>query len=194
MSNASPLIECVRAKLAVAVLVLAALGFAPAAAATPPQRFSDDLDLVRFLPGTSSLCGFPVYRELVGRVDATLFFDENGAIVREDDYGVNVRMIYSAPTRGTSFEWAIAGSTQTYYTDGAAPGSAAAVVTQGLVDKVPGSSAAAGQSVYEGTVIDFDSVRGLPEVDYGPFSLVATTAKTSTNDTPAARCAALLAG
>jgi len=77
-----------RRMLTTTVLVLAGLvacvAGAPAAAAMPPERFTVEFD-DQFIDTES--CGFPFDVRFVGSIDVTLFFDNDGNLIRVQGVG-----------------------------------------------------------------------------------------------------------
>jgi hypothetical protein len=149
--------------LAIGLIALGAVTAVPTAAAQP-KTFTEDIDDTRPLPMASAACGFPVNQRLVGRVTVKLFTDRKGSVVRELDLLRGTRIIWSAPSKGTSFSYPFNGAAWIDYPQGGTVGKPATLTITGLQDKLPGQPADAGRAVFKGEVI-FVRPDGIPVVE-----------------------------
>jgi hypothetical protein len=79
------------------------------------------VDLTFAEPGLTALCGFDVYRNIAGMVDAILFLDDDGDPLREIDTSPSLRYTFLAPASGKFISYPGTGTLLTdYYPDGTA--------------------------------------------------------------------------
>jgi hypothetical protein len=150
----------------VGLLGLTSVSFAPRANAVPPITSTDSFDFTVRTTRTSEACGFDVYRRLAGTVTIRLHLNQAGLVVAEEDLSNDTITTWFAPSRGSSFSYRSAGSTQWDYPGGATLGSPATAKITGKSLKVPGQHAGAGMTIYVGTVEAF-SPEGVPLVVVG---------------------------
>lgn len=171
-------------------LALAAAVVRPAAA-SPPTRFTEEVDITFFAPATSAVCGFPVFVTQTGTANVTLRYGADGTtVVRETDWNADLRTTFSAPTQGTSFSYPSGGQLQTEYPEGASLGKPAIATLTGFGNKLSGDSAEAGRVVMLAVVVFVDPVTGIPGID---FVDVLSSSGHFLGDTLSRRCAALAA-
>jgi hypothetical protein len=170
-------------------LIGSLLVFAPNALAAAPVRESIPVAVTFQSPLYTAACGFPVLVTQAGTLKATLFLDPSASIVHEVDTQPGYKITFSSPATGRSFTYDFAVTTHYEYTDGAAPGSLATVVSAGMVRKVPGIPPDAGRMTFDGTVLFLDA-GGVPIVDFGAPSMVSGHVNDVTASI-AAGCAAL---
>jgi hypothetical protein len=169
--------------LALAVVPLA---LATTASANAPTRLSFTVNDTFYASFTSAYCGFDVYRTITGRIDVTLFQDENGSLVREADTGPDFKETFYAPSTGKTFSDPGLVTSHTSYDGGATVGGTATQTLTGLLQNAAGP-ADAGRIVLRGVVVGFDP-DGIPLVDTSEF--VSGTGHLSA-DPVGNRCAAL---
>ena len=147
-------------------LTAIALNVQPVAAAQP-RFFSVDVHVTTVSNFYSALCGATVTVTLDGTVAGLLFTDQDGTLREIDTPGAT--RTFSAPSTGLSLTMPPGGTFQYLYTDGAAPGSAVTLYSDGASFKVPGLPADAGRVTYADAVVLFiDPASGFPIVDFGP--------------------------
>jgi len=79
------------------------------------------IDLTFAEPGLTALCGFDVYRNVAGMVDAKLILDDDGGPLREIDTSPSLRYTFLAPDSGKFISYPGTGTLLTdYYPDGTA--------------------------------------------------------------------------
>ena len=115
---------------------------------------------------TSSVCGFDVFRHIVGTFVIT-GIKRDGVIVKEIDGAHHVRITWFAPSQGTSYSYPFNSPVMYRYPEGASIGAPALLYIEGLSEKVPGAPASAGQAVFPGVVVDIDA-GGIPLVITDP--------------------------
>ena len=138
---------------------------APAASAQAAPRVEhvNDIDLsTEFVsPFLSDACGFPVTSTTENVADVTLFYDENGLIIREIQRSPGGRSTLSG--NGNSITFSLPRVQVFTYPSGATIGAPASGKFLGADGHVPGIGATAGQYEVTGTVTGF-TPEGLPIV------------------------------
>jgi hypothetical protein len=168
-------------------VALTALVLLSPANATPPTVFTEFVDQTAFAPATSAVCGFPVYITQTGTVNVTLFHDQSGAIVREADWQSGFKIVFTAPTLGTSFQFPLTQRLVTYYDEGTAIGSRARAVLVGLGRDNGSGPPDTGRLEFDAVVV-FIGPNGIPGIDF--VTLVRQSGHFAGVDI-AARCASL---
>jgi hypothetical protein len=158
--------------LAIGLVALGAVTAVPAAAAEP-TTFTEVIDVTRLLPRLSATCGFDVYQRFVGTVSAKLFTDRTGSTVRELDISRSARLIWSAPSQGTSFSYPLNGASWYEYPRGGTLGAPATLTITGFQGRVPDLPPDAGRAVFVGEVI-FVTPEGIPVVETSPVPVSVT--------------------
>lgn len=167
--------------------VVAALVFSSSGTANPPTRLTFTLDETFPAVGTSAACGFDVFVHLEGIGAAQLFYDRNGALIREIDTSPSLKTTFFAPSTGKSFTYPAGGSFVQDYVNGTAIGSPLVATLTGYIGGTGSSAPNAGRIVFEAVVIDVGP-EGIPVVDL--VSEIASSGHFNEN-TAAARCATL---
>jgi hypothetical protein len=147
------------------IAAAAVLGVAGGAGAVAPRIVTTSLDVSFPDSYFTDLCGFEVRFFNVGTLQATLFFDRAGVIVREIDTSRGAKAGWSSPDSGLSVVFPNSATLVTDYPDPPAPGSTATVTGTGLSAKVPGIPADAGIAVFAGHV-EFINTDGVPIVAF----------------------------
>lgn len=158
-----------RTLIMVLVSGLVALGAVTAVptAAAQPTTFTEVIDDTRLLPRASAACGFDVYQRLVSTVTVKLFREGSVAVARELDLSKGTRVIWFAPSTGTSFTYPFNGAAWIDYPEGGTVGAPASLMLTGFQGKVPGQPADAGRTVLAGQVI-FVRPDGIPVIEPHP--------------------------
>lgn len=161
--------------LAIGLVALGAVT-AVSTAAAQPTTFTELIDDTRLLPRASAECGFDVYQRQVGTVIVKLFTNRQGSLVRELDLLRGFRIIWFAPSRGTSFAYPFNGAAWIDYPQGGTVGAPATLTFASFQAKVPGQPADAGRAVFTGQVI-FVRPDGIPIVEpqLDPVSVSGST-------------------
>ena len=155
--------------------------------ADPPLQFRSQVDFT-FRSGSASLaCGFDVFVRIEGTGRATLFYDQDGRIVRENDSQPDLKVTVFAPATGLSSSFPMSGALHTIYTDGGALGSTGTAILTGLAQRYPGAGVDAGRTVFDTIVVDV-TPEGIPVTD---FELVSHTGPLLDMSLAAARCGAV---
>jgi hypothetical protein len=175
---------------ALLAVALAALVLMSPAQATQPTVFTEFVDQTAFAPATSAACGFPVYITQTGTVKVTLFHDQSGAVVREADWQSGFKVVFSAPTLGTSFQFPVTQRLVTYYDEGTSIGSSARAVLIGLGRDDGDGPPDTGRLEFEAVVV-FIGPNGIPGIDF--VTLVQQSGRFEGVDV-AERCASLAGG
>jgi hypothetical protein len=145
---------------------LAALTVVPMAGADQPTRFTEEVDQTFFAPGTSAVCGFPVFVTQQGTANVLLWRASDGTtVIRELDWNSNFRVTFTAPTQGTSFSYKGGGTLKTLYPEGAAIGAPATAILTGFGNHIDGDPAEAGRVVMSAVVV-FIGPGGIPGIDF----------------------------
>lgn len=144
----------------VAVLLLAMTNIA---VADQPLRERRTFDLDVRLNGASRFCGFEIRGHFTGSTSFTLFYDQDGNIIRETDTFPSLKATVYRPGTDLSYTSNESGKVEFYYTDGAALGSAVTIVSTGLVERIPGIGMETGREVSPGIVVGYDAA-GIPLV------------------------------
>lgn len=137
---------------AVVALLIAMVG-APASA-KPPLHVSWSTTLAVEDGDLTAACGFEVTLVFEGNVNATLFYDANGAIVREIDTFPAYTWAYTA--NGLSIGSPMSSVGRFEYTEGAAPGSSVVYTLSGLQYRIGPHVTYSGRMVFAGVVSDSD--------------------------------------
>jgi len=153
-------------KLGIVAAVLAFGAFAASASAAAPATYSLDISRTYYAPFTSAHCGIPVYITADGSVEITLFYDQNGNVVREIDRSPGFTDTFFSPATGLSFTVHSPFVAMYDYGAGATLGGAATITLVGTEGDAggPGTAVTAGRVVIPGVVIGF-SPEGIPFVD-----------------------------
>ncbi len=150
----------------VAVAAFALAAFASAALAMEPATYSFDISRTYYAPFTSAHCGIPVYITADGSVEITLFYDQDGNVVREIDRAPGFTDTFFSPATGQSFTVHSPFVAMYDYGAGATLGGPATITLVGTEGDAggPGTAVTAGRVVIPGVVIGF-SPEGIPLVD-----------------------------
>ena len=121
----------------------------------------------------SDVCGFEVVMQADGSYDVTLFYGEDGMIVRQVNTYPSITWTLSAPANETAITWRAALQAHATYEGGARVDGPVEVRYTGRNGRIPGLPSDAGQRVYSGEVVGF-SPNGVPEWDgvFGGFLLL----------------------
>jgi hypothetical protein len=112
-----------------------------------------------FVFAAGDLCPFEVTGTLNGIFDVTLWTNDAGLVVREHDTGPTMTETLSGNGKAFSFSFS-AFDRWTDYGTGAVLGSTASMKETGVLDKIPGLPATAGQLTFKGIVVDFLEIGG----------------------------------
>ena len=154
-----------RLGLVPAVIVAALFVLQLGASASPPLQETGHYDNTMLLPGATRACGFPVFGRFEGDFRSTVFYDNNGNIVREVDTFPTARITVWAPFTGKSYTSASPAAQHIDYTDGASLGSSAIVSLTGLLEKIDGVDLDGGRLVFEAVVDGYDAA-GVPHIHF----------------------------
>ena len=138
--------------LALAAAALVSVG---AATANAPIRATTTLDNVTFPdPVLTASCGTTVYITLNGTIEATVFLDEKGNVVREVDTQPGGKLTYSSDSgRSISFPFSIISHTD--YSAGTAIGAPVTITLTGNIGSFTGIvGPGTGRLVLSGEVVD----------------------------------------
>jgi len=156
-----------RAVAALSVAVASVVGVHAPASAAPPERVSLDVSEPAFQdPFLTELCGAEVVVSTTATLEATLWRNEAGLVVRERDRFPNAWRTFSAPATGESFRVRFEGVSTWDYGTGATIGSEVRITRHGLFFHIPGATAIAGLEITEGAVVDHFE-QGVPIVEGG---------------------------
>lgn len=150
-----------RSLLAIA-LMLASQSSATAGA---PLQEWQDFDFDFLLPGATAACGFPVRAHLEGRAHFTVFYDQEGQIIREVDTFPSLKITVYSPTTGKSYTSAQPAVLITDYEPGAAIGSEAIAYASGLFEKIGDVALEGGRIVFSAEVVAYDPA-GVPLIQF----------------------------
>jgi hypothetical protein len=179
-----------RAAVVALIAVLGLLVAAPADA-QPVQHVRVVIDESFTDPFWTETCGTEVVISLEGTLNVTLFYNEQGLIVKEISPSGGGTVTFSAPETGNSFSSPL----QTAIIDygaGAQVGSTFTAKFVGLFGHVPGLIASdAGQIVFTGVVFGFDE-NGIALLDFREVLVEHGNSK-SQEEINAAICGALTA-
>jgi hypothetical protein len=179
-----------RAAVVALIAVLGLLVAAPADA-QPVQHVRAVIDESFTDPFWTETCGTEVVISLEGTLNVTLFYNEQGLIVKEISPSGGGTVTFSAPETGNSFSSPL----QTAIIDygaGAQVGSTFTAKFVGLFGHVPGLIASdAGQIVFTGVVFGFDE-NGIALLDFREVLVQHGNSK-SQEEINAAICGALTA-
>ncbi len=148
-----------------AVIVAALFLFQLGAAASPPLQETGHFDNTALLPGATAVCGFPVFGHFEGDFHFTVFYDQDGNIVREVDTFPSATTTVYAPSTGKSYTSASPAVLHTTYTNGAAIGSTATAALTGLLEKIDDIDMDGGRVVFEARVTRYDAA-GVPIIQF----------------------------
>ena len=162
--TAVPTRKC-RLALFPAAIVAALFIFQVGASAAPPLQETGHYDYTVLLPGATRICGFPVYGHFQGDFRLTVFYDNNGRIVREVDTFPMATVTVYAPSTGKSYTSASPAVLITTYTNGASVGSTAIASLNGLLEKIDGVDLDSGRFVFEAAVDGYDAA-GVPQIHF----------------------------
>lgn len=149
--------------LAISAVVMLMLG--TTAAASPPLRETGHQDVTLLLPGATARCGFDIFGHFEGDFRFTVFYDNEGRIVREIDTFPSFKVTVFAPSTGKSYTSASPQVLHATYTPGAAIGSTAIVRLTGLLEKIGGIDMEGGRLAFEAVVVDYTDA-GVPLVQF----------------------------
>jgi hypothetical protein len=138
----------------VAVLMLATQ---TGAAATEPLQSRHHVDVDVPAVGASLICGFEIRVHIEGDTHFTVFYDNEGNIVREVDTSPSLKITVYRPGTDQSYTTASPAMLHTQYTDGAAVGSEATAELTGLLERIPGLDMDAGRLVFSAVVFAYDA-------------------------------------
>ena len=148
-------------KLALLAAVVASAFGAGGAGAAPPQQLTIPIHDSFSAPFMSDHCGVPVTITLDGVAHITLWKNQSGLVVREQDVLTSFTAVFESPLdlggTGLSFTNRSPGVATFDYESGAAIGSTAVITLTGLQGAAagPGSSVTAGYQRLTGTVFTF---------------------------------------
>ena len=182
-----------RIGLLVSLVALLALGGGLLAAtpawATPPKQFHQ-LPFNFSIPddALTAACGFDVFDVLAGNVDATLFYDQSGTLIREIDTFPATTIGFAAPSTGKSIVSASPSLLITDYTGGGELGTAAVARLTGLQIRLQPGVMFARRQVFEAVVVDH-SPEGIPDIMF--TNLISESGNFFSGDFAGVVCAAL---
>lgn len=136
--------------------------------ALPPRHVSQTVNLTFPIDYYTQQCGVTAWSTLTGQLDATLFTDQSGTVVREVDTQPGTTETFSS-SAGRSFSFPVAATLVTSYPDGSGIGSPAVVSGDGLSGKIPGVPADAGRITIQATVVELTD-QGVPITAFGPVT------------------------
>ncbi len=136
-----------------AVIVAALFLFQLGAAASPPLQETGHYDNTALPPGATAVCGFPVFGHFEGDFHFTVFYDQDGNIVREVDTFPSATITVYAPSTGKS------------YTSASPIGSTATAARTGLLEKIDDIDMDGGRVVFEARVTRYDAA-GVPIIQF----------------------------
>jgi hypothetical protein len=175
----------------VAIIAVLGLLVAAPADAQPVKHAKIDISDSFTDPFWTETCGTTVVISLEGMLNVTLFYNEQGLIVKEISPSGGGTVTFSAPLTGNSFSFPL----QTAIIDygaGAEVGSTFTAKFVGLIGHVPGLIASdAGQVIVSGVVFGFDE-NGIALLDFREV-LVEHGNRATQEEIVAAICGALTA-
>jgi|SRR6267143_93963 len=142
----------------VAALLIAMQGDA---SADQPLQVRRHVDADVPANAASRICGFEIRAHFVGDANITLFYDNDGNIVREVDTFPSWNVTVYRPGTDQAYSSASPQVLHFQYTNGAAIGSTVTVEATGLLEKIPGIGMESGREVFESVVTGYDAV-GVP--------------------------------
>jgi hypothetical protein len=158
----------------IASSVAAVLLLVTTAAAAPPTRldFEDDETFPSFF---TDLCGVPVFLHIEGSGTNTLFYDQDGNVIRELDTipgGLEFTLFSPEEAGGTgkSLSFSLYGTVTFRYPEGIDVGDPATVTIVGAEGQAAGGPARAGRQVFHGVIIGY-TADGVPIVE--PVTLIS---------------------
>jgi hypothetical protein len=141
------------------------LAMGSVALASAPLREWTHIDNDIVLPGATAVCGFEIRGHFVGDSHFTLYYDNDGNIVKEIDTFPSLTVTVYRPGTDMSYTTVAPAVLLTYYTDNAAIGSAATAYLTGLLEHIPGIDMDSGRFAYNARVITIDSA-GIPIIQF----------------------------
>lgn len=156
------------------------------AAADQPLRERQHTDVDIPAIGASAVCGFPIRIHAVGDSNFTLFYDNQGNIIREIDTFPSWKITVYRPGTDIGYTTASPAVVTFHYTNGAAIGSSVTGTVTGLVQRIPGIDLDGGRFVFTGFVRGYDAA-GVPLVTF--TAQVSTTGPDLDAPQPVQRCA-----
>ena len=147
------------------LIFILTLALSTTAAADPPLQEWRHIDVTAKAVAASRLCGFDIFRHFEGDSHFTVFYDNDGAIVREVDTFPSLTITLYAPSTGQSYTSSVPAVLHTYYTNGAATGSQATAILTGLAEKFGFADLDAGRLVFLARVIGHDAA-GVPTIQF----------------------------
>jgi len=182
-----------RIGLLVSLVALLALGGGTLAAApawaTPPQHFHQLPFNDSFRDDAlSAACGFDVFDVLAANVDATLFYDQSGTLIKEIDTFPVGTFSFAAPSTGKSIGSRAPMVLITDYTGGGAVGTPAVASVRGLQLMLAPGVMFTGSQVFDAVVVDH-SPEGIPIIAF--TNLISQSGNFFSGDTAPLVCAAL---
>lgn len=149
--------------------VISVLALQLQAFAAPPLQVRTHVDFTFRSGSASRICGFDVFVRIEGDGRATLFYDNDGNITRENDSQPDLKVTVFAPSTGNSSTFPMSAALHTFYTDGGALGSTGTAILTGLVQRYPGAGVDAGRTIFDTVVVDV-TPEGIPVTDFTPVS------------------------
>jgi len=149
------------ATLAVGIAAVTALT-ETSASATGADRTVMPLNFTVPSPGLSQLCGTPISISVAGTSVVSIISTGSGAAT-EVDTNPDLKITFTATDTGRTSSSALSGPAITDYPDGIYIGAPATYRALGLHQKVDGTAADAGQTVFDGAVV-FVTPDGFPIV------------------------------
>jgi hypothetical protein len=143
------------------LIVILTLVLSATAAADEPLQEWRHIDITAKAAAASALCGFTIFRHLEGDSHFIVFYDNDGAIVREVDTFPSLKITLYAPSTGQSYTSSEPAAFRTYYTNGAAIGSEATAILTGLIEKFGSADLDSGRLVFRSHVVGYDAA-GVP--------------------------------
>ena len=147
------------------LIVIFTLALSATAVANPPLQERRHIDVTQKAVAASRICGFDIFRHFEGDVHFVVFYDNDGAIVREVDTAPGLTVTLFAPSTGQSYTSSVPAVLHTDYTNGAAIGSVATATLTGLVEKFGSVDLDSGRLVFLAHVVSYDAA-GVPNIRF----------------------------